>query len=168
MMKQAILFLFVIATGILLGGGLYETFVVMPLWTSNIPDSVTGYYQHNVANPQFTLNAGGRFWIFVTPLTGLLALVTLITSFGTSKLHKRWRLMGSGIVLATVIFTFAWFIPNIIKLTGEAVIRMQSDEVASLANSWERLNWFRAFLYTVAWFASLRALMIPATRGNNI
>jgi hypothetical protein len=59
--SQIFLWLFVIALGIEIGAGLYETLVVLPLWTSAPPASVTAYHQHNAANPQFTLNAGGRF-----------------------------------------------------------------------------------------------------------
>ena len=43
-------------------GAVLQTLVVMPLGHSRrmIP---SGYYQHNAANPQFTLNAGGRFGV---------------------------------------------------------------------------------------------------------
>ena len=53
---QIFLWLFVIALGITLGAGLYETMVVMPLWDTTPPGSVIAYHQHNVANPQFALN----------------------------------------------------------------------------------------------------------------
>lgn len=43
---QIFLWLFVIALGIELGAGLYETLIVMPLWAGAPPDSVTAYYQH--------------------------------------------------------------------------------------------------------------------------
>jgi len=80
---QIFLWLFVIALGITLGGGLYETLVLMPLWDTAPPNSVTAYYQHNVANPQFAPNQGGRFWAFIMPLTGLLAIATLLSGLRT-------------------------------------------------------------------------------------
>jgi hypothetical protein len=165
-MKPSVLFLFVVATAILLGGGLYETLVVMPLWTANVPETVIGFYQHNVANPQYAMNPGGRFWIIIMPIVGLLSIATLLTSFGTRPDHRRWRTVGSGLALAAVIFTFAYFIPNIIKLSSEAVMTMQQQDVASLAISWERLNWLRAILFAIALFASLRAMMLPSS--NNL
>src|SRR5829696_1129039 len=92
---QIFLWLFVITLGITLGGGLYETLVVMPLWTAAPPESVLAYYQHNVANPQFVLNQGGRFWIFVTPLLGLLCLATLLSGLRTRPEHRRWRIAAT-------------------------------------------------------------------------
>ncbi|MCA1625539.1 MAG: hypothetical protein LC768_14080 [Acidobacteria bacterium] len=44
---QIFLWLFVVTLGIMIGGGLYEQLVVMPLWQTAPPDSVTAYYQHN-------------------------------------------------------------------------------------------------------------------------
>lgn len=73
---QIFLWLYVIVLGISIGGGLYEQLVLMPLWSLAPPDSVIAYYQHNVANPQFVPNQGGRFWIFFTPALGLLASVS--------------------------------------------------------------------------------------------
>ena len=72
---QLFLWLFVIVLGVEIGGGLYETLVVMPLWSLSPPDSVVAYHQHNVAYPQLALNAGGRFWMFNTPALTVVAPV---------------------------------------------------------------------------------------------
>jgi hypothetical protein len=163
---QICLWLFVIALGIELGGGLYETLVVMPLWTSAIPDSVIAYYQHNAADPKFALNAGGRFWMVATPSVGLFSIATLLTSFKTRPEHRKWRLIGAALALIVVISTFAWFVPNIIKLGSASVLTMSRDEVAGIANWWVRLNWVRAAVYALGWLAALRALSIPAKGGD--
>jgi hypothetical protein len=165
---QICLWLFVIALGIELGGGLYETLVVMPLWIGSPPDSVTAYYQHNAANPQFALNAGGRFWMFFTPLAGLTALATLLSGLKTRPEHRKWRIAGASLALVVVVCTFVWFVPNIIQLTGKNVLTMSADEVASLTNWWVRLNWVRAVVYAAAWLAALRALSIPPRLNGNI
>ena len=145
---QIFLWLFVIALGITLGGGLYETLVVMLLWSAAPPDSVTAYYQHNAANPQFALNQGGRFWIFIMPLTGLLAIAALLSGLRTRSEHRTWRIAGTVLTLTIIVFTFIWFIPNIIQLTGKGVITMSADDVTSLTNWWVRLNWVRAVLFS--------------------
>ncbi len=165
---QIFLWLFVIALGIEIGAGLYETLVVMPLWTLAPPDSVNAYYQHNAANPQFALNAGGRFWMFFTPLVGLLAIATLLSGLRTRPEHRKWRIAGTVLTLIVVMFTFVWFVPNIIQLTGEGVMAMSSDEVTSLTNWWVRLNWVRAVLYLAGWLTALRALSIPPKVESNI
>lgn len=157
-----LLFLFVVVLGIELGGGLYETLVVMPVWSAGAPDSVLAFYQHNLANPKFVLNAGGRFWMFFTPLTGLTALACLLSGLRTAPEHKKWRIAGSALALIVVIFTFVWFVPNIIKLNSAAILSMSRDDLASLTNWWVRLNWVRAVLYIAGWLAAIRALSIPS------
>jgi hypothetical protein len=163
---RILLCLFVIALGIAIGGGLYETLVVMPLWSAGPPDSVLAYHQHNVANPQFVLNQGGRFWIFVTPLMGLLAVASLISGLRTQAEHRRWRVLGTGLAIIVVVSTFVWFVPNIIILMGNRVTQLSMDEITNLTNWWVRLNWVRVVLYVTAWLAALRALTIPAMRTD--
>ncbi|CAN5558368.1 hypothetical protein BH10ACI1_BH10ACI1_03150 [soil metagenome] len=168
LIAQTLLWLFVITLGITLGGGLYETLVTMPLWSASPPDSVIDYYHHNIANPSFALNQGGRFWVYFTPLLGLLAIATFLSGFKTRPEHRRWRITGTVLALIVIGFTFVWFIPNIIKLMSEAVLRMNADELTNLTNNWVRLNWVRAFLYSAAWIAALRALSIPPKIGSRI
>ena len=160
MIGKTLLFLFVMALGLELGAGMYETLVVMPVWSLGPPESVTAYYQHNAAAPQFALNAGGRFWIFFTPLVGLLSIATLLSGLRTAPEHRKWRIAGSVLALLVVVSTFAWFVPNIIKLTGPTVMTMSPEDVASTTNWWVRLNWVRAAAYFAAWIAALRALSL--------
>ncbi len=165
---QLFLWLLVIALGIEIGAGLYETLVVLPLWTSAPPESVTAYYQHNVANPQFTLNAGGRFWMFNTPLVGLLALATLLSGLRTRPQHRKWRMAGTILALVVVVSTFAWFVPNIIRLTSKDVMAMSADQVTNLTKWWVGLNWVRVVLYSAGWLSALRALSTPPRSESNI
>jgi hypothetical protein len=165
---QIFLSLFVISLGIEIGAGLYETLVVLPLWTGAPPDSVTAYYKHNAANPQFALNAGGRFWMVATPLVGLLALATLLSGLRTPSPHRRWRFAGAILALVVVLSTFAWFVPNIIRLNSKEVLTMSPDAVTSLTRAWVHLNWVRVTLYLTGWLSALRALSIPAKPQNGL
>jgi len=160
MIRQILLLLFVIVLGIELGAGLYETLVVLPLWTSHIPDSVIAYYQHNAADPQFALQAGPRFWMVCTPLVGIMAIAALLSGFRTATEHRKWRIAGTTLALVVVISTFAWFVPNIIKLGSSAVLTMTRDEVASVANAWVNLNWARVVVYSAALLSALRAFSL--------
>ena len=155
------LWLFVIVLGIEIGAGLYETLVVLPLWTLGPPDSVVAYHQHNIAYPQFALNAGGRFWIYFTPLTGLTAILALLSGLRTHPEHRTWRITGSCLAIIVVISTFAWFVPKIIIL-GRGGAGLNGEQIASLTNWWVRLNWVRVVLYLAGWLAGLRAMRIPS------
>jgi hypothetical protein len=157
---QIFLWLYVVVLGIQIGGGLYEQLVVMPLWSLSPPDSVVAYHQHNVANPQFAPDQGGRFWIFFFPLGALLAIATLVSGLKTRPEHRKWRMVSTILALIVVVFTSAWFILNIIPLTGEGVTNLSGEQITSLTNWWVRLNWIRAVLYLTAFLAALRALSI--------
>ena len=156
------LWLYVISLGVELGAGLYETLVVMPLWQTAPPDSVIAYYQHNAANPQFTLNAGGRFWMVATPLVGLTSIAAFLTGFRTRSEQRKWLIIGTVLGFLVVVWTFAWFVPNIMKLHGPSVLAMSPDEVASLANNWVRFNIARIVVYSTAWLATLRAFSLSS------
>ncbi len=157
---RILLWLFVIVLGIEIGGGLYETLVVMPVWTQSPPDSVLAYYHHNVANQQFVLNQGGRFWVFFTPALGLISLATLLSGLKTPPEHRKWRIAATLLALLVVVSTFVWFIPNIIVLLGEGVTKLSGEQITQLTNQWVRLNWVRAAVYSAAWLAGLRAFGI--------
>ena len=165
---QIFLWLYVVVLGITIGGGLYEQLVVMPLWSLSPPDSVIAYHQHNVANPQFAPDQGGRFWIFFSPGLGLLAIATLISGWKTQPQHRRLRMISTIISLIVIVFTFAWFIPNIITLTGEGVTKLSGEQITGLTNWWVRLNWVRAVLYSAAWIAGMYALTIPPMTDGGI
>ncbi len=161
--SQVLLWLFVIALGITMGGGIYEARVIMPLWGAAPPHSVIAYYQHNVANPKFAPDQGGNFWIIVTPLTTLLAMAVLISAYWTRGVHRKWRIAAAALAITVHVFTFTWFVPNIIRLSDGHVLTMRPDELSSLANLWINLNWIRATLLMIAWLVAMRAMTIPPT-----
>ena len=158
--SKIILWLFVVILGIELGAGLYETLVVLPVWSHNAPRSVLDYHSLNTANPQFALNAGPKFWMFFTPAVGLLAIATLVTSFGTSPLHRKWRIVGSSLAIFVVACTFGWFVPNIMLLLNDPASASAAD-IAPTAKWWVNLKWGRVVMLVTAWLCTLRAFGIP-------
>ena len=164
---QIILWLFIISLGIEIGAGLYEIFVIVPLWANSAPDSVIAFYRHNIATPNLVINAGGRFWMFASPLLTLLSIAVLLSGRLTNPEHRRWRMAAGGLVFLIMCGTFGWFVPNILTLQSEKVLTMNPETVKSIAFWWSHLNWLRAFLAIVAWLFALRALGIPAGKICN-
>jgi len=158
--SKLVIWLFVVILGLEIGAGLYETVVVVPVWATGAPESVVGYYNLNAANPQFALNAGPKFWMFLTPTVALLSIVAFATSFKTSRQHRKWRIAGSLIAMFVVAFTFAWFVPNIMRLLYDAP-NMTHADIVSTAKWWVNLNWGRVIFGTTAWLCTLRAFSIP-------
>ncbi len=166
--RGIILWFFVFILSVSVGGGLYEQFVVLPLWSLAPPDSVTEYVRHKAAYPQFALDEGRHFWMFVMPVTGLSAIATLISSFGTNPKHRKWRLAAGGLVLITIIATVTWFVPNIIKLRGPGVLAMNAEDVTNLTKMWVGLNWIRAAACIAGLLAGFKAMTVPSTRASII
>ena len=158
---RIVMWLFVIVLGLEIGAGLYETLVVLPTWTTSPPDSVIAFYQLNTANPEFALHAGPKFWMMFTPSVGIMSLALLATSLWTRGAHRKWRLVAGLLALVVVGATFAWFVPNIIKLNSDAVLTMPREDVASLTHAWVNANWVRVVVYLSAWFAGLKAFSTP-------
>jgi hypothetical protein len=97
-----------------------------------------------------------------TPLVGLLSIAIILTGFRTVPEHRKWRLTGGGLALLVVIATFAWFVPNIMKLGSLDILSAPREEVASLAHAWVTLNWIRVVIYSTAWLAALKALTVAS------
>lgn len=165
-LSQLLLLVFVMTLGIAIGGGVYEALVLVPIWAGAPPDSVLAYHQHALNNPAFVTNQGGRFWIFVTPLLGVLSIATLVSGTKTNSTHRRWRITAAALALLVVVVTFAWFVPTVLLLMSDEVTTLSKDRISTLTNWWVGLNWVRAAIYIVAWIMGLRALSIPSERAQ--
>jgi hypothetical protein len=72
----------VLALGLQTGAGIYETRVLVPLWSASPPESVAAFF----AQPMRP-DSGRRLWIFLTPLTGIVCIVNLILALLTKADH---------------------------------------------------------------------------------
>lgn len=139
-----LLWLFIIFLGIAFGAGLYESRVVVPMWTSSPPASL--------AAP----DSGHKFWAFVTtgPLT-LLTIANLVVALQAQGPTRAWWLAAAVVTMVERLGTFGYFIPTIIRLSrkpaGDPGLR------TGLA-WWVRLNYVRNTLTLVAWIAALKVL----------
>ncbi|PYP08017.1 MAG: hypothetical protein DMD59_13450 [Gemmatimonadetes bacterium] len=140
-----LLWLFIIFLGIAFGAGLYESRVVVPMWTSDPPASL--------ASP----DSGHRFWAFVTtgPLT-LLTVANLVAALQTQGPARAWWLTAAIVTLVERAATFGYFIPTIIRLQRTPTLTQTAVRTA-LAR-WVRLNYVRNTLTLVAWIAALKVL----------
>jgi hypothetical protein len=140
-----LLWLFVIFLGTAFGAGLYESRVVVPLWTSDPPASLR------------SPDSGHRFWVWVTtgPLT-LLTFANLVVAWQTQGLVRGWWLTASIVALVERGATFGYFIPTIIRLQRRPTLTQTA--VRSALARWVLLNYVRIGLTLVAWIAALKVL----------
>ncbi len=142
---SALLWLFVINLGIVFGAGLYESRIVVPLWTSAPPASLR------------SPDSGRRFWAFTTTIPLTLLTLANIPLAWHSQARREWWLVAALLVLVERISTFGYFIPTMIRM--QRADKSTTELIARLA-IWERLNCVRVLLTLVAWLAALKALTL--------
>ena len=151
------LWLFVLGTSLILGAGLYEALVVVPFWSAGAPASLAE------GNPllRVPMRSGQVFWPFFTPALGLIALLALVTSFGTSPRHLAWRLAATGLLLIVSIVTLVYFRPAIIGMVVYHGAGRTPDALQAEARRWVALNWVRVLAVAASLAMGIRALLLP-------
>jgi hypothetical protein len=154
-MLNALLWLFVINLGIVVGAGLYESRITVPQWIRFSPES--GYLWNAAAARE--ADVGRRFWAFVStvPLT-LLTLASLAAAWSAHGPVRPWWLLAAAAALADRIMTGAYFIPTMIKLTSSHPL--PEARVVSMGLRWKRAGYLRLATVMVAWLAALKALSL--------
>jgi hypothetical protein len=101
------------------------------------------------------------FWSWATPGLGLVALVSLLTSFGTPRPHITWRIASTVLLLIVVAATLLYFRPTIIGLVVGHGGGRPDDEIAAQMHQWVMLNWVRVTAVAVSVAMGMRALLLP-------
>ena len=153
---RVVLWLFVVALGIDLGGGLYETRVVVPLWSRGVPDTLA--LGHPLA--QVATGAGLRFWAFVTPAAGLLALAVLVFAWRAPASWRWWGLGAAAVELCVVVSTLLYFKPTAIRLFMGHGAGLSHGALVDTVRQWVRWNYVRAAVTFAAWCAALVGLTL--------
>jgi hypothetical protein len=146
---------FIVNLGIVLGAGLYEARIVLPLWFHKTPN---GNYQANVEAMR-NIDTGRKFWGFVAtmPLT-LLTIVNLVFACKAATPLYGWWLSATLIILLERIGTFTFFIPTAIKLQkGE---NLPVSKTSSMIFWWVRINHVRNALTFAALLIALKAFLV--------
>ncbi len=159
---QMLVWIFVILCAIVIGAGLYEMRVIVPLWAHAPPESVWEFAAQRVNNPLYTPNSGTRFWIFVTPLHLLISIVTFFFALKMEGAKRRWLLIATAIFVMMHLSALLYFVPAIDKLFSSRAANMDVAEVVSRARWWVNLSWGRFVLDLVGFLCGLRALQLPA------
>ena len=148
-----LLWLFVINLGIAFGAGLYEHRIAVGRWLTSSGES-GAHWRADAARLDDT---GRRFWAFVTtvPLT-LLTFASLFAAWPGLGAFRAWWLAAALAALVDRLFTFAYFIPTMVRLMKAA----DSPESVAVATRWRNLNYLRHAIVLVAWLMSLHAFSL--------
>lgn len=145
---RVVLWIWVVTTGILIGGAIYEGIVLLPLWANSPPDSVRAW---QLGVPQV------RFFGFVTPFYGVCSLALLILSFRMPSGVKKLALAAGASGVVVVIWTFLFFVPILQQTQATGGTGMSSDEIVTLTNRFVSWNYLRYVVIITGWLAGLLA-----------
>jgi hypothetical protein len=159
MAPKIILWLFVLNLGIVVGAGLYEARISVARWIGPSPAAGPGWHAEEARRD----DTGRRFWSFTTtgPLT-LLTLANLWAAFQSVGALRAWWLTAAFAALGDRVFTFAYFIPQMIGLLHVS----DSPEARMRSLRWARLNYLRQALVLVAWIAALQSFALLSLRSS--
>lgn len=154
-----LLFALIMGLGLVTGAVIFEARVVVPLWFEDVPESIVDFH-----NPPMRVNSGGRFWIAVTPLVGIIAGTNAYFAYNSLSVNdaREWWLFSSALASGTIVITFLYFIPILISLSTAA--QMHQRKLVRRVKIWRALNWLRSLSFVVAWLAAVQALYLGAVK----
>jgi hypothetical protein len=148
------LWLFVIALGLDLGAGIYEARIVVPLWANGVPETLAE------GNPfaRVAIDAGMRFWAYLTSGVAILALLALIFGLRTPAPERLWRTIAAVAELCMVAWTLLYFRPTLVRLFMGHGEGLTKEAISATVRRWVALSRVRIVVTFAAWCAALGAL----------
>lgn len=148
---HAAVFTYATITAILFGATVYETLVVHPAWSRQVPESLDGF--NSIPASRLNLPA---FWVPAGPIFVLSGLLAAGTALAADRLTT---LLIVSVAAATtaVVWTVVYFRPNVTKFnTNRSSI--PAETLAPAVRRWIILNYLRLVLLIVAWLGVLHIL----------
>ena len=140
----------IVASGILLGGSIYDSLVLAPNMNGHLPQSLEqGRQFMHAATP-------ASFFRLISPLTQITLLLAVIFCWKV-RVARWWPVIGLLAALAGDGLTFAYFYPRNALLFG-APLAQPVEVLAAAAHEWAQMNWVRVALVTLAMVSALTAL----------
>jgi len=119
---------------IILGAGIYEHLSLVPQWSSAPPESLAMFQGEYGLDPS-------AFWTKIHPVTMLLFIITLITSWRSERRIN--VLIAFGGYFIVMIITFIYYVPELIDITSTEYSTTINEELTNRANLWEILSLLR-------------------------
>lgn len=148
MITRIVLWLWVIFAGILIGGAIYETLVIMPLWGGSPPESVQNW-PHGIVQI--------RFFGWATPVYGVLSVLLLLLSLRPSTNARMWTLIAGASGLIVGVWTFLFFVPILQATEATRGAGLSGEEITRLVNQFRNWNFLRMAILIGGWLAGLKA-----------
>jgi Domain of unknown function (DUF1772) len=140
-----------IAWSLWFGGLMYETTVVMPVWSASLPTSVLEWN----SRPDYVINPT-RFFLPVALSCVFLSIAAAIAArkFVTRKFSL---FLSAACSTGALVFTLAYFFSrNDVLFRGQG-IGLSGEQISVIAYEWIFANWIRVAVMAVGFVGAIRA-----------
>lgn len=155
---RLVLWLFVLSSTFLLGGGTFEHLVLTPLWAGSPPGSVT-QWQYGAVQAKFFGIFSSIFYLFL--------IATIITLWWMPPRPRRWAMVSVLCGIIVMIATLGFFIPILGQTQATGGAGLSGEEITRLTNQFVNWNYGRYVLLVGGWAAALRALVVSYASGGD-
>lgn len=131
MIGAIVLYASILLWGILCGAVVYEHLAIIPVWSSNPPESLAMW-----AGPYPVKSM--HFWPFIHPVIIVTLLAAIALNWGNDA-RNLIALAGAGYVLAVLLPTAIWFVPELLHLINPET-GLPSEQWRRRAKRWEALS----------------------------
>jgi len=159
-LTRVLLWISVLAWGILVGGKLFDLRVLAGAWSASPPESLRLLpYGSN-----YPVDTGEYFFPSSVALL-VCSFAALITGWRTPPAYRVWLVLPAVMMLATLAFTILWFWPRnaalwaIAKGAPNAV--QEPAEIVRMTRQWVTYDWIRIAMGSVGLVSAVRAISVP-------
>ena len=145
---------FTFALAVNTGAALLASTVIFPVWSASPEAARSWTGEVNEA----------AFFMRVSPIVLILAVVSLLMSRRASAASKIWIRVSAGLYLLFFAATLAYFVPGQEALHGAGGASITPAELNTRLQTWVALNWVRQAVGVLALGAALHALSM--SHGN--
>jgi hypothetical protein len=160
-----LLWIMVLAGGILLGGKLFDNQVLVGAWSLSPPESLDLLPYGS----RWPVDTGEYF--FPSSVAWLLcSLLVIVTGWKTPWSFRIWLIIPGMMILGVLIFTITWFWPRNAELwaiaKGSANAVQDREVIVRMVNEWVRYDWIRIVMGMTGLVSSIRAISVPYPQGS--
>jgi anthrone oxygenase-like protein len=157
---RALLWVCVLAWGILLGGKLFDLVVIAHAWSASPPESL----KLLPYGPRYPINPGHFFFPSSVALL-VCSTAALVSGWRTPATFRIWLFLSPLMMFAILVFTIVWFWPHntALWIASQSGLNTMTDTTQSvrIAHQWVAFDWVRVVMASVGFVAAIRALSIP-------
>lgn len=152
-----VLCLFVISSGLQMGAALYEGFVINPLWSNSLPESVIGWN----AIPAYAIQPS-KYWAKGSGFYALCTVLMLSAAWFMPRGKRNLALLAGTMGVLIVVSTIVFFVPILANTVYSNGAGQSAEVITQQANLWINWNFARCGAGFIGWVAALSALLLPA------